>query len=143
MKIKLNQRAAFVGCTEIVIGILVIAMVGMAIVVVIKVLKCIPVKGTNDEPQLRLRAPLLLPRISVPLPAGAIAIQRSASMDRSVWETLNYMTLATNAGTITLTTFDGTGRTTGSYILNPGQTNQVDMLDINPMEGRNFYRAAQ
>jgi hypothetical protein len=147
VKIKLNSRrqSGCLPCAAIIIGALAIAVGVIAIIIIIKLCRLIPPPHrTNEEPQLRMEFPLLKPLgITVPLPAGAIQIQRSTDLMHTNWETLSYMTLATNNGTITLTTFNGDGVPVGNFTVIPGQTNQAEIVDATPAWPNAFYRTAQ
>jgi hypothetical protein len=145
IKLKRGRNSGMALCAAIIIGVLVIAVGTIAIIIILKLCRCLPPPHrTNEEPQLRMEFPLLKPLgISVPLPAGAIQIQRSTDLTHTNWETLNYMTLATNNGVITLMTFSGNGAQMGSFTVIPGQTNQVEAWDQTPAWPNAFYRAAQ
>ena len=145
MKIKTRLNSGCTICVAIIVGSLILMVGGMAIIVIIKLCRWLPPpNGTNDQPQLRMEVPLLKPLgLTVPVPAGAIQIQRSTDLTGTNWQVLSYMLLATNGGTITLTTFDVNGAQTGTFTVTPGQTNQAEIVDTTPACPNGFYRSAQ
>jgi hypothetical protein len=136
-------------CFAIIVGCIVICIGTLAVVVVVKAVQCLDRPAPTNDPPWIVSAPqgntawVARPwkqDAAWSRPAGAIAIQTSASLTN--WQDKFYMVLTTNVGTVYLSTYD-----TNGTLLNVASTPQGtlyltnEVVDPSPMQRRNFYRA--